>query len=141
MGPAPAGPAATTAASALQVDWSTALDGEPGAIASDQSGTIATVGGRKVVALDDAGHERWSSSVDGASLGAPLLAADVVVVPTGSDDFGGCTALDRETGVRRWSYVEPSVRGVAAGRSGIFVVCLMTNGDTIGLGLESGAVR
>ena len=55
-----------------------------------------------VVALDDAGRERWSAPVPGAGLGWPVLGGGVVVVPTLRDDGGpgGCVALDRATGAR-----------------------------------------
>ena len=100
-------------------DYSDSLPGEPGGMVADKHGAVVEVDDRTVVAFDRAGEQLWSSPVPGAALGWPVLSDQLVVVPTltadglgesdghsGADDSGGCVALDRTTGARRWSYEE-----------------------------------
>ncbi len=143
-------------ATRLVVERSTGLPGQPGGMATDRDGTVVHIDNRSVVAFDAEGHERWSAPVPGAALSWPWLGHGLVVVPTssatdlgaegssegatGADDSGGCVALDRESGERRWSYEEQGRSGVAVAGAGARVFCLFSRGTIVGLDVENGTV-
>jgi outer membrane protein assembly factor BamB len=134
----------------LVVAQSTRLSGEPGGIAVDADGSVVELDERMVVAYDTDGLERWSSPVPGAVLNWPWIGHGLVVIPTMSaadlgknssaDDSGGCVAIDRATGERRWSYEEQSQSGVAVANVGARVYCLFSHGVVAALDVETGAV-
>ena len=135
----------------LVVAQSTSLSGEPGGIAVDADGSVVEVDDNTVVAYDTQGLERWSSSVPGAALGWPWSGNGLVVVPTssaadlgknsGADNAGGCVAIDRATGERRWSYGEEGESGVAVASVGARAFCLFSHGVLAALDIETGAVQ
>ena len=127
----------------LVASWSRALHGGPGGAAADRAGVVVSTGDDTVVALDDAGRERWSVPVPGAGLGWPVLGGGVVVVPTLRDDRGpgGCVALDRRNGKRLWAYEEPDAQGVAVALAGDRVVCALGNGVVVAVDRTTGLRR
>ena len=136
----------------LVVARSTWLHGEPGGVAVDEAGVVAEIDERVVVALDTHGFQQWSEPVAGAAMGWPLLVGGLVVVPTtnaiesgagdtGPDNSGGCVALDRATGARRWSYEEGTGSGVAVASGGGSVFCLLDRGVMAALDPGTGDVR
>jgi outer membrane protein assembly factor BamB len=136
-------------------DYSDSLSGEPGGMATDRGGAIVEVDDNTVVAFDRTAAEQWTSSVPGAALGWPLLGNGLVVVPTlsaahlgessghsfsGADDSGGCVALDRATGTRRWSYEEEGRSGVSVATDGSRVFCVFGDGVIAAVDRDSGAL-
>jgi outer membrane protein assembly factor BamB len=140
---APVTPAPVAIARRLTGSWSRTVSGSPGGIAADRDGTVAMVDDDTVVALDRDGSERWSTPVPGAGLGWPSLGHGLVVAPTQRDEGGpgGCVALDRTTGARRWSYEEKNSQGVAVARAGGEVICALANGVVVAIDRETGARR
>jgi len=133
-------PASSETDSPDRVDrsWSTPIQGRPTALASDAAGVVATVDGRAVAALDRSGHASWRAAVAGAA-GSPWLGAGVVVVPTTpTAGAGGCVALDRESGARRWSYEERGGRGVAVAGAGGNVLCAFGDGVIVAIDITTG---
>jgi outer membrane protein assembly factor BamB len=132
-------------------DYTDSLSGEPGGMATDKSGAVVEVDDRTVIAFNTTGEQQWSSPVPGAALGWPLLSDQLVVVPTlsahglgetdghsGADDSGGCVALDRATGARRWSYEEAGKSGVSVASAGSRVFCLFMNGVIAAVDRDTG---
>lgn len=135
----------------LAVARSSWLPGEPGGIAADDRGAVVEVDDKTVVAFDAQGRKRWSSPVPGAALSWPWLGHGLVVVPTlsagdlgkdasGPDDSGGCVAIDRATGARRWSYEEEGQSGVAVASVGARVFCVFGQGVIAAVDIETGAL-
>ena len=134
-------------------DYSDSLPGEPGGMVADKHGAVVEVDDRTVVAFDRVGVQLWSSPVPGAALGWPVLSDQLVVVPTltadglgesdghsGADDSGGCVALDRTTGARRWSYEEAGRSGVSVASAGARVFCVFGDGIIAAVDRETGAL-
>lgn len=82
-----------------------------------QSGLVTppTVGGgnvyvvtqdRKVHALSDRGRPRWTANIDYLTNAAPLLAGNVLLVPT---QHGILYGFDAQSGALRWEYVVQAV--------------------------------
>jgi outer membrane protein assembly factor BamB len=119
--------------------WSASVDGVADTVAADAHGAIVTVDQRGVVALDDHGRVRWIAPLDGASVGSPVVIGNRVVVPNSrAEGSGGCVGLDRDTGRVMWTYEAIGTGGVAVTRAGPFVLCVMRDGRTAGLGPEFG---
>ncbi len=118
------------------------LGGDPGAIAVDRSGVVAAVPGRGVVALDRHGYAAWSVPLPGAAYSWPAIGNGLVVVPTlESAGAGGCVALERASGARRWSYSEPRVDGVAVANDGHAEYCALSDGVVVAIDPATGARR
>ena len=127
---------------AVTVAWTDAVRGAPGSVTADAGGLVATIGGDTVVALDRDGKVQWSVPLDGASTGRPVIAGDRVIVPVSrAGGSGGCVGLDRDTGETHWTYEAVGTRGVAAGQADeAIAVCVMRNGITAGIAINSGFV-
>ena len=124
--------------------WSLDLERAPGSAAADADGVVVTMGNEGVVAFDRAGGEVWSTRVEGVGLDWPVIADDVVVLPTtrvaGDGDRAACVALDRSTGAERWQ-VEVGAGPVASvGAGGDTVVCASARGHLAAVGRD-GALR
>ncbi len=124
--------------------WSLDLERAPGSAAADADGVVVTMGNERVVAFDRAGGEVWSTRVEGVGLDWPVIADDVVVLPTtrvaGDGDRAACVALDRSTGAERWQ-VEVGAGPVASvGAGGDTVVCASARGHLAAVGRD-GALR
>jgi outer membrane protein assembly factor BamB len=137
-------------AQSLGVAESTRVSGQPGGVAIDAAGSVVELDEKTVVAYDTEGLERWSLPVPGAALGWPWIGHGLVVIPTlsaadlgessGAGDSGGCVAIDRVTGERRWSYAEQGRGGVAVGGMGALVFCAFGDGVIAALDVDSGSV-
>jgi len=118
------------------------LGGEPGGISADRAGIVAAIDEERVVSLDQRGDRLWSSAVRGAARGWPWMGDGMVVIPTlVSGGSGGCVALDRATGARRWSYQERGADGVAVASAGPDVYCALGDGVVVAIERATGARR